>query len=164
MIGLSTMGSISLGCALVAGRNRVPNPAAGKTALRTFDGIVSSLPGKQSSWQGLRRATWDWELYFHNRCGKFGYSGKHSMAYVIAEPCIGTKDTACVDACPVDCIHPKKDESNFAEAELLYIDPVECIDCGACVPVCPVSAIFALDDLPEKWAEFAQTNAAYYGK
>jgi NAD-dependent dihydropyrimidine dehydrogenase PreA subunit len=76
------------------------------------------------------------------------------MAYVIAEPCIGTKDTACVDACPVDCIHPKKDEPGFAEAELIYIDPVECIDCGACVPVCPVSAIFALDDLPEKWAEF----------
>jgi len=54
-----------------------------------------------------------------------------------------------VDACPVDCIHPKKDEPNFADAEMLYIDPVECIDCGACVPVCPVSAIFALDDLPE---------------
>src|ERR1022692_4450905 len=84
------------------------------------------------------------------------------MAYVIAEPCIGTKDTACVDACPVDCIHPKKDEPAYETAELLYIDPVECIDCGACVPVCPVSAIFALDDLPEKWAEFTQKNAAYY--
>jgi NAD-dependent dihydropyrimidine dehydrogenase PreA subunit len=86
------------------------------------------------------------------------------MAYVIAEPCINTKDTACVDACPVDCIHPKKDEPNYATAELLYIDPVECIDCGACVPVCPVSAIFALDDLPEKWAEFTAKNAAYYGR
>ena len=86
------------------------------------------------------------------------------MAYVIAEPCIGTKDTACVDACPVDCIHPKKDEPNHAEAEMLYIDPVECIDCGACVPVCPVSAIFALDDLPEKWNDFTPKNAAYYGK
>ena len=85
------------------------------------------------------------------------------MAYVIAEPCIGTKDTACVDACPVDCIHPKKDEPGYAEAEMLYIDPVECIDCGACVPVCPVSAIFALDDLPEKWTEFTAKNAAYYG-
>ncbi len=74
------------------------------------------------------------------------------MAYVIAEPCIGTKDAACVDACPVDCIHPKKDEAKHGEVEMLYIDPVECIDCGACVPVCPVSAIFAQDDLPEKWA------------
>ena len=74
------------------------------------------------------------------------------MAYVIAEPCIGTKDTACVDACPVDCIHPKKDEDGHADADQLFIDPVECIDCGACVPACPVSAIFAQDDLPEKWA------------
>ncbi len=84
------------------------------------------------------------------------------MAYVIAEPCIGVKDAACVDACPVDCIHPKKDSEKFANEELIYIDPVECIDCGACVPVCPVSAIFAIDDLPEKWAEFAQKNAAYF--
>ena len=42
--------------------------------------------------------------------------------------------------------------------------PVECIDCGACVPVCPVSAIFALEDLPEKWAHFTQRNADYYQK
>ena len=76
------------------------------------------------------------------------------MAYVIAEPCIGTKDTACVDACPVDCIHPKKDEDGFGNSDQLFIDPVECIDCGACVPACPVSAIFAADDLPEKWASF----------
>ena len=86
------------------------------------------------------------------------------MAYVIAEPCIGTKDTACVDACPVDCIHPKKDEPAYATEELLYIDPVECIDCGACVPVCPVSAIFALDDLPEKWNAFTERNAKYFGR
>jgi NAD-dependent dihydropyrimidine dehydrogenase PreA subunit len=87
-----------------------------------------------------------------------------TMAYVIAEPCIGTKDTACIDACPVDCIHPKKDEPNFAEHNMIYIDPVECIDCGACVPVCPVSAIFALDDLPEKWSSFTKLNADYFGR
>jgi len=86
------------------------------------------------------------------------------MTYVIAEPCIGTKDTACVDACPVDCIHPKKDEPAYGTEELLYIDPVECIDCGACVPVCPVSAIFALDDLPEKWNAFTERNAKYFGR
>jgi NAD-dependent dihydropyrimidine dehydrogenase PreA subunit len=86
------------------------------------------------------------------------------MAYVIAEPCINTKDTACVDACPVDCIHPKKDDPKYATEPLLYIDPVECIDCGACVPVCPVSAIFALDDLPEKWNEYTAKNAAYFGR
>jgi NAD-dependent dihydropyrimidine dehydrogenase PreA subunit len=86
------------------------------------------------------------------------------MAYVIAEPCIGTKDHACVDACPVDCIHPKKEDPKFATEEMLYIDPVECIDCGACVPVCPVSAIFALDDLPEKWKSYAERNAKYFGR
>jgi len=86
------------------------------------------------------------------------------MAYVIAEPCIGVKDTACVDACPVDCIHPKKDEIEFEGALQLYIDPQECIDCGACVPVCPVSAIFALDDLPIQWRQFAQINQEHYRK
>src|SRR5258706_14579693 len=90
--------------------------------------------------------------------------GENKMAYVIAEPCIGTKDTACVDACPVDCIHPKKDEEGFEAAEQLYIDPAECIDCGACVPVCPVTAIFALDDLPEKWNSFTEKNAACFRK
>ena len=86
------------------------------------------------------------------------------MAYIIAEPCIGTKDTACVDACPVDCIHPKSDEEGFEAAEQLYIDPDECIDCGACVPVCPVEAIFELNDLPEKWASFVDINTNYYPK
>src|SRR6204780_5982382 len=87
----------------------------------------------------------------------------NNMAHVIAEPCIGTKDAACVDACPGDCIHPKKDEDKFPAVEMLFIDPVECIDCGACVPVCPVSAIFAQDDLPEKGASFTEKNATYYG-
>ena len=95
------------------------------------------------------------------------YERRQPMAFVIAEPCIGVKDTACVDACPVDCIHPKKDtvyedgRPGFNDVEQLYIDPVECIDCGACVPVCPVAAIFALDDLPEKWQRFTEINASY---
>ena len=45
------------------------------------------------------------------------------MAYIICEPCIGTKDSACVDVCPVDCIHPRKDEPEFATAEMLFIHP-----------------------------------------
>ena len=53
-----------------------------------------------------------------------------------------------MDVCPVDCIHPRKDEPEFAAAEMLYIHPDECIDCGACVPACPVEAIFALDETP----------------
>ena len=74
------------------------------------------------------------------------------MAYIICEPCVDTKDTACVDVCPVDCIHPRKDEAAFAEATMLYIHPDECIDCGACVPACPVDAIFALDETPHNGA------------
>ena len=84
------------------------------------------------------------------------------MAYVITGTC--TKDELCVEACPVDCIHPKKEEDDFEAAPHLYVNPADCIDCGACVPVCPVSAIFALDDLPEKWADFAQKNAAFFGR
>jgi NAD-dependent dihydropyrimidine dehydrogenase PreA subunit len=84
--------------------------------------------------------------------------------YIICEPCIGTKDSACVDVCPVDCIHPRKDEPEFETAEMLYIHPDECIDCGACVPACPVEAIFALDETPEKWKNFIPVNAQYYQK
>ena len=86
------------------------------------------------------------------------------VAYIICEPCIGTKDSACVDVCPVDCIHPRKDEAGFESAEMLYIHPDECIDCGACVPACPVEAIFALDETPEKWAQFIPVNAQYFQK
>ncbi len=86
------------------------------------------------------------------------------MAYVIAEPCIDVKDTACVEVCPVDCIHPRKDESDFPSERKLYIEPEICIDCGACVPVCPVQAIYALEELPEKWAHFAQVEVDWYAK
>jgi NAD-dependent dihydropyrimidine dehydrogenase PreA subunit len=85
---------------------------------------------------------------------------------VIAEPCVGTKDTASVDACPVYCISPKMNTSydsrpGFDEVSQLYIDSVECIDCGASVPVCPASAIFPLEDLPEKWKHYTELNASY---
>jgi NAD-dependent dihydropyrimidine dehydrogenase PreA subunit len=78
------------------------------------------------------------------------------MTYVIAEPCIGVKDASCVDVCPVDCIHTTD------EAPLYYIDPDECIDCGACEPECPVTAIFAEDALPEQWHNFIQINADFF--
>ncbi len=84
------------------------------------------------------------------------------MAYVIARPCIGVKDTACVAVCPVDCIHPTKDEAGFAAAEQLYIDPDVCVDCNQCVDECPVRAIFPQDDLPAEWAAFVERNAAHY--
>ena len=86
------------------------------------------------------------------------------MVYIITEPCIGTKDSACVDVCPVYCIHPRKDEPEFAAADQLYIHPDECIDCGACVPACPVEAIFAAEEVPDKWKDYTPKNSAYYQK
>ena len=85
-----------------------------------------------------------------------------AMAYVIAEPCIGTKDNSCVEVCPVDCIHPTPDEPDYDKVEMLYIDPEECIDCDACVEACPVDACFAEDQLPDEWQRFVQINAEYF--
>jgi ferredoxin len=86
------------------------------------------------------------------------------MAYVIALPCIGVKDGACVHVCPADCIHPRLDEPDFASAEQLYIDPTFCVDCNLCVSECPVGAIFPEYDLPPEWAHFLAKNAAHYRK
>lgn len=84
------------------------------------------------------------------------------MAFVIALPCIGVKDTACVTICPCDCIHPKSEEDGFAEVDQLFIDPEQCIHCGLCVDECPVSAVFAESDVPADWSEFIEKNAAHY--
>jgi ferredoxin len=84
------------------------------------------------------------------------------MAYVITEPCIGTKDNSCVEVCPVDCIHPTPDEPDYDKVEMLYIDPEECIDCDACVEACPVDACFAEDQVPDEWNKFVQLNADYF--
>lgn len=92
------------------------------------------------------------------------------MPYIITEPCIGVCDTACVDVCPVDCIHPSREEweelgydENDLEGKQLFIDPEECIDCGACEPVCPVQAIFVEDEVPDKWQDYIKKNYDYYG-
>jgi ferredoxin len=82
------------------------------------------------------------------------------MAYVITEQC--TKDNKCVEVCPVDCIHPGKDEAGFEEAAQLFISPTDCIDCGACVPVCEASAIFPLDEVPEQSKAAIEKNVQHY--
>ena len=79
------------------------------------------------------------------------------MTYVITEPCIDVLDKSCVEVCPVDCIH-----SDEGEDRMLYIDPDECIDCGACEPACPVTAIFAEDDVPDGMKEYTPLNAQWY--
>lgn len=79
------------------------------------------------------------------------------MTYTITDPCVDVKDQSCVEVCPVDCIHHDGDEDR-----ILYIDPDECIDCGACEPVCPVTAIFAEDDVPDSQAEYTPVNALWF--
>ena len=84
------------------------------------------------------------------------------MPFVITDPCIDTKDAACVDVCPVDCIHPRKDEPEFATTSMLYIHPEECIDCGACVPACPVAAIYeSIDATPANQKDLVEANAIF---
>lgn len=78
------------------------------------------------------------------------------MTYVITQPCVDLKDKTCVDECPVDCI--------YEGARMLYIHPVECVDCGACEPVCPVEAILYEDDVPEEYAEFTPANAEFFAE
>ena len=69
-------------------------------------------------------------------------------------PCVDLKDRACVEEGPVDCIHEG--------GRSLYIHPDECIDCGACEPVCPVEAIFYEDDLPGQWKDYQEANAGFF--
>lgn len=85
-----------------------------------------------------------------------------AMPFIITDPCIDTKDTACVDVCPVDCIHPRKDEPEYESTTMLYIHPDECIDCGACVPACPVAAIYdSVDSTPPSQKELIEANAVF---
>ena len=76
------------------------------------------------------------------------------MTYVIALPCVDVKDRACIDECPVDCIYEGE--------RSLYIHPDECVDCGACEPVCPVEAIYYEDDLPDEWTDYHKANVEFF--
>jgi ferredoxin len=77
------------------------------------------------------------------------------MAYVVADPCVKCKYTDCVSVCPVDCFYEGKNS--------LAIHPDECIDCGACEPECPTTAIFEESELPAKWAVYKDINALVSG-
>lgn len=82
------------------------------------------------------------------------------MTHVITQNCCN--DAGCVVVCPVNCIHPTPDEPDFGTAEMLYIDPGVCIDCGACLDACPVSAIYPDYELPELFAPYETLNASYF--
>ena len=77
------------------------------------------------------------------------------MAYVIAAPCVDLLDKTCIEQCPVDCIYEGE--------RMLYIHPGECVDCGACEPVCPVEAISFAADVPDEWVDFGRVNAEFFG-
>ncbi len=76
------------------------------------------------------------------------------MTYIIAEPCVDVLDKACIEECPVDCI--------YEGDRMLYIHPDECVDCGACEPVCPVEAIYYEDDVPDQWKEYYKVNVDFF--
>ncbi len=79
------------------------------------------------------------------------------MTFVITQPCIDTMDQSCVEVCPVDCIHYEEGADR-----MLFINPLECIDCGACQPACPVSAIFPEADVPADQTFFTAINSEWY--
>jgi NAD-dependent dihydropyrimidine dehydrogenase PreA subunit len=76
------------------------------------------------------------------------------MAFVVTSACTDVKDKTCTTQCPVDCI--------YEGARKLYINPDECIDCGACEAICPVNAIFQDSDVPASEAGHVEANAAFF--
>ena len=79
------------------------------------------------------------------------------MTYVIGETCIDMKDASCVEMCPVDDCIVGDDEDR-----MLFINPSECVDCGACVPACPVDAIYPEEELPDSWSNYIEINRIYF--
>jgi NAD-dependent dihydropyrimidine dehydrogenase PreA subunit len=81
-------------------------------------------------------------------------SRRTPVTYVIAEPCVDVMDKSCIEECPVDCI--------YEGDRMLYNQPDESVDCGACEPVCPVEAIYYEDDVPEQWKDYTKANADFF--
>src|SRR5438552_2531019 len=141
-----TRHSMTGSCGLFAARNS--RITKSPSILRSLPIYRGRRPGRFSS-ECFRQQQWRRVDFTKVECIIFVWflqSGINrpqgeSMTYIICEPCVGTKDTACVDACPE-----------------------ECIDCGACEPACPVTAIFPEDNVPEQWQNYIQLNYEHYGK
>jgi NAD-dependent dihydropyrimidine dehydrogenase PreA subunit len=101
---------------------------------------------------GQRRVLWPGAGWY--KAARERQEEEPPMTYVITEPCIGTKDQSCVEVCPVDCIYDGGDQ--------FFINPEECIDCGACEPECPVEAIYPEDEVPEEMQSYTAKNADYF--
>src|SRR6266571_1257255 len=83
-----------------------------------------------------------------------GLKRSSNVTYIIAQPCVDLLDKSCIEECPVDCIYEGE--------RMLYIHPDECVDCGACEPICPVEAIFYEDDVPDQWKDFYKANVEFF--
>jgi NAD-dependent dihydropyrimidine dehydrogenase PreA subunit len=145
-----------LGQALQAGRGRGSGGGRDRNLVHhdLFAALQDGLPPLSGpGGDGLERPRFGFALGHVRRMVPFG-----DVAYVIVQPCVGVKDASCVEVCPVDCIHT--DDA----ADMYYIDPDECIDCGACVDPCPVDAIFPEDEVPAQWLDFIKINADYFKK
>ncbi|TWH24976.1 ferredoxin [Rhodococcus rhodochrous] len=78
------------------------------------------------------------------------------MTYIVTEPCVDILDKACIEECPVDCI--------YEGGRMMYINAEECVDCGACEPVCPVEAIFFEEDVPEEHSAYIAANHEFFAE
>lgn len=77
-----------------------------------------------------------------------------TLPYVVAQPCLDVLDRSCIDECPVDCI--------YEGPRMVFIHPLECVDCAACLLACPVDAIFPAEELPPRWQHYEKLNAAFF--
>jgi len=76
------------------------------------------------------------------------------VTYIITESCVDLLDKTCIEECPVDCIYEGE--------RMMYIHPDECVDCGACEPVCPVEAIYYEDDVPAQYKDYYRVNVDFF--
>ena len=118
---------------------------------------ASRLPAGIVSPEPVRAAFWTFGPGAHAT-----FEG-YIMAFVICEPCLGVKDRACVEVCPVVCIHEgKHGGKNGGFPDMLFINPAECIDCNLCPTECPVDAIFHEEEVPPEWEPYVALNRRFF--